>query len=314
MSDELPKDFDPHAYLALHTDVAKARVNPAKHYIEFGLREGRAYKAADPAAGTMTAEDWRARAHARQRQAHSENPNCPEAFGFRVYSQSDEDGIIAEIFRRIGTTNNVFVEFGAERGVENNCRYLLESGWTGLWIEGVDSFCDTIVERHKDRLDSGQLKLIRSFVNKDNINGFITDSGIPHEIDLLSIDIDSIDYYVWEAISATSARLVVLEHNYDPPPADYVMPYNTYFRWNHHQSGFGSSLVANVRLGKQLGYTLVATGLYSPNGFYVRNDLLGNKFPGPYDAEGRYRDLDYQALVNFPGPPSAGEIGFLDMD
>lgn len=30
-----------------------------------------------------------------------------EKYGFKVYSQSDEDGIIEEIFNRIGTTNNV---------------------------------------------------------------------------------------------------------------------------------------------------------------------------------------------------------------
>ena len=34
-----------------------------------------------------------------------------EKNGFKVYSQNDEDGIIHEIFNRIGTTNKVFIEF-----------------------------------------------------------------------------------------------------------------------------------------------------------------------------------------------------------
>src|SRR6476660_8214849 len=57
-------------------------------------------------------------------------------FGHRVYSQIDEDGIIAEIFRRIGTGTRHFVEFGVENGMENNTTALLVQGWKGAWIEG----------------------------------------------------------------------------------------------------------------------------------------------------------------------------------
>jgi hypothetical protein len=49
--------------------------------------------------------------------------------GYKVYSQNDEDGIIAEIFRRIGTTSHTFVEFGVETGVECNTAKLLVEGW-----------------------------------------------------------------------------------------------------------------------------------------------------------------------------------------
>jgi len=52
--------------------------------------------------------------------------------GFKVYSQNDEDGIIQEIFKRIGTTNRTFVEFGVETGVETNTTKLLLEGWRGL--------------------------------------------------------------------------------------------------------------------------------------------------------------------------------------
>src|ERR1700747_3004907 len=55
--------------------------------------------------------------------------------GYKVYSQNDEDGIIAEIFRRIGTWSHTFVEFGVETGVECNTAKLLVEGWRGLWIE-----------------------------------------------------------------------------------------------------------------------------------------------------------------------------------
>jgi len=55
--------------------------------------------------------------------------------GFKAYSQNDEDGILQEIFRRIGVAGKTFIEFGVGLGTENNSLYLLLSGWRGLWIE-----------------------------------------------------------------------------------------------------------------------------------------------------------------------------------
>src|SRR5215475_6955019 len=55
-------------------------------------------------------------------------------YGFKVYSQCDEDGIIQEIFKRIETTNRIFVEFGVETGIECNTVKLLLEGWRGLWL------------------------------------------------------------------------------------------------------------------------------------------------------------------------------------
>lgn len=40
----LPEDFCPNKYLELHPDVRKAGVDPALHYLKFGLWEGRPYK------------------------------------------------------------------------------------------------------------------------------------------------------------------------------------------------------------------------------------------------------------------------------
>src|SRR5579871_5719441 len=64
--------------------------------------------------------------------------------GFKVYSQHDEDGIIQEIFRRIGATSRSFVEFGVETGVECNTAKLLVDGWRGLWIEANAQSCQAI--------------------------------------------------------------------------------------------------------------------------------------------------------------------------
>src|SRR5271166_913708 len=74
-------------------------------------------------------------------------------YGFKTYSQSDEDGIIQEIFKRIGTSNRIFVEFG----VESNSVKLLVEGWRGLWLEGSATRIEQICKNFKTFLDERRL-------------------------------------------------------------------------------------------------------------------------------------------------------------
>lgn len=41
---QLPSDFDPKGYLRMNPDVAAAKMNPAKHWMRSGYREGRRWK------------------------------------------------------------------------------------------------------------------------------------------------------------------------------------------------------------------------------------------------------------------------------
>ncbi len=58
------------------------------------------------------------------------------SFEHQVFSQGGEDGIVREIFRRIGTERRTFIELGAGDGTENNTTFLLQQGWSGIWCEG----------------------------------------------------------------------------------------------------------------------------------------------------------------------------------
>ena len=81
-----------------------------------------------------------------------DNPKKLNRYEFKVFSQAGEDGIISEIFNRIGTTNKFFVEFGVGNGLENNSAYLLVKGWQGYWIEGSERFCKSIRQSFEDLL------------------------------------------------------------------------------------------------------------------------------------------------------------------
>ena len=215
------------------------------------------------------------------------DPMHLERYGYKVYSQNDEDGIIQEIFRRIGTTNKIFVEFGVQNGLESNCHFLLFNGWNGLWIDGDEKMFKKLQEYFSGPLSTKQLTAINAFITVENINMLIGKEGnINGEIDLLSIDIDGNDYWVWEKITCVQPRVVVIECNPKfPPPCEWVMEYNQSHVWDGSDN-HGASLKSLELLGSRLGYSLVGTN--GINAFFVRSELVNDQFAEPLTAESLY--------------------------
>ena len=209
-------------------------------------------------------------------------------YGYKVYSQNDEDGIIAEIFRRIGTTSRTFVEFGVETGVECNSAKLLVEGWRGLWIESNAASAAAIQRDFAPFIADGKLALQGSLVTAENINGLIGQGGFSGEIDLLSIDIDRNDYWVWKAINAVDPRVVVIEYNATlRPPMALVVPYRADAQWDG-SNHYGASLEALVRLAAAKNYRLVGCSIAGVNAFFVRADLCADRFLEPATAQEHY--------------------------
>ncbi|MCX5731252.1 MAG: hypothetical protein NTY18_07855, partial [Deltaproteobacteria bacterium] len=115
--------------------------------------------------------------------------------GYRCFSQFDEDGLLDEIFRRIGTTCRFFIEFGVGDGLENNTVALLLAGWSGLWIEADSAQQERIRTSFREPLETRQLKLAGDFVTAENIEELLVRGGVPEEPDLISIDIDGNDFW-----------------------------------------------------------------------------------------------------------------------
>jgi len=209
-------------------------------------------------------------------------------YGFKIYAQNDEDGIIQEIFRRIGSTSRTFVEFGVESGVECNSVKLLVEGWRGLWIEARSDHADVIRRRFAPFLTGGKLTLLERLVNAENIDALLAQGGMSGEIDLLAIDIDYNDYWVWKAVTAVSPRAVVIEYNASlRPPLSLTVPYDPQRRWDG-SNFYGASLEALVRLGREKGYRIVGCSVAGVNTFFVRDDLCGDKFLEPATAAEHY--------------------------
>ena len=234
-----------------------------------------------------------------------DNPKKLNRYEFKVFSQAGEDGIISEIFNRIGTTNKFFVEFGVGNGLENNSAYLLVKGWQGYWIEGSERFCQSIRQSFEDLIANQQLTLKNTFITGENIEDLFRKGNVPTELDLLSIDIDGNDYWVWQAITNYRPRVVILEYNaIYPPESSWVMQYNPSHQWKYN-SHMGSSLKALEKLGHQKGYKLVACSFSGVNAFFVREDLLADHFCSPFSAENHYEPARYFLCSQKAGHPRA---------
>ena len=227
------------------------------------------------------------RAHA-ELALKSADPRCAEpgsllSHEYSVYSQNGEDGILHEIFRRIGTTNRVFVEIGAGSGLENCTAFLLTQGWSGYWLDGSAEFRQTLTTCSKAMRE--RICEHVGILTKENVGGTLKELGVPTEIDLLSIDIDHNTYYVWQGTERYRPRVAVIEYNAIlPADVDWQVEYRPDVGWSRNHN-FGASLKALEILGRGMGYSLVGCDFAGCNAFFVRDDLTGDRFAEPYTAE-----------------------------
>lgn len=213
----------------------------------------------------------------------------------RVYSQNGEDGILRAIFARVGPGNRYYVEFGVEDGLQCNTRYLREvHGWTGLLMDGG----------HEDPARN----LHREFITAENIGALFAKYAVPAEPDLLSIDIDGNDLYVWRALAPHyRPRVVVIEYNAMCGPTERLsIAYDPAFRWAGTDY-MGASLQALVSAFREWGYTLVACDSQGVNAFFVRAALVDGHFVRR-SAEELYRPPGFGPHPMF-GPNIDGRRG-----
>jgi len=214
-------------------------------------------------------------------------------FEAQVFSQNGEDGIISEILRRVGTTDRFFVEIGAGHGLEGNTAYLLRKGWKGIWLEADPRAVRSIHTHFAAELESGQLRLVHSFVTRENAPRLLSGAHVPNELDVLSIDVDRNTSHVWRALSAFRPRLLIIEYNASFPASDeWEVPYDADAVWDE-SSYFGASLKSLERIGAERGYVPVACERTGLNAFFVRADVAANHFPGPLTAEACYEPPRY---------------------
>jgi hypothetical protein len=220
--------------------------------------------------------------------AERSNLNRYEA---RVYSQNGEDGILAYLLSRIGAASRSFVEFGIGDGSECNTANLsLTFGWRGLLMEADPDAAEQARRFYRSRPTAPDVAIVTARATPDTIDDLLRRNGMAGEVDVLSLDIDGNEYWLWQAISAIEPRVVVAEYNASFGPKRLLtVPYREDFdRYREHPSGFyhGCSLAALAKLGEAKGYVLVGCESRGANAFFVKRDAAAGKLEAvdPADA------------------------------
>lgn len=242
---------------------------------------------------------------------------------FKVFSQWGEDGIIQFLVQRLEIPNKVFIEFGVEDYTEANTRFLLiNNNWSGLVIDAAKENVNFI--KRDDIYWRYNLLAICSFITKDNICRLISQNIKEKDIGLLSIDIDGNDYWVWEAITTVSPRIVICEYNGIFGCEHRIsVPYAAEFnRFKKHYSNlyWGASLPALCFLAEKKGYVFVGCNSNGNNAFFIRKDISlfpavdckkGFVMPKFRESRGRNHKLTY--LSNADGIKAICDLEVFDL-
>jgi hypothetical protein len=200
-----------------------------------------------------------------------------------VFSQNGEDGIIEALLERLRLAKGVLCEIGIQDGREcNSANLILNNDWKGLLVEGDQSFAKMAQAFYRSRSRS-DVRVVSAYVTRENLATVLQPLKSQFgRCDLLSIDIDSNDYWIWQSAQALALapKLVIIEYNaYFGPDRNVTVPYTSPFdRFEAHYSGyyFGASLTALNRISKSNGYSLVCCDSKGANAFFVSTGLLSD--------------------------------------
>lgn len=192
-----------------------------------------------------------------------------DAKASNLYSQNGEDGLLAAIFERIGTENKWCCECGAADGLWfSNTRQFINQGWNAVLIEGDFETYERLLKNSATRpAGGGVIHLFNRFISGDPRNGYtlddtLSDAGAPVDMDLLIIDVDGQDYYLFNSLWKYRPRVVVCEYYPDTDPM--FIP---------EVGGPGQAGKHAIQyVGDARGYKPVCATRY--NIIFVRNDLI----------------------------------------
>jgi len=220
----------------------------------------------------------RAEVAALQRAALRDLPDVPYPERlllerFRVMSQNEEDGILFALLRAAGHSTRRCVEIGCGDNGGNSGFLVDELGFQGLMIDGEQSNVDAV----RRLFSPARLLAERAWVTRENAGDLLREHGFDGEIDVLSIDVDGNDLWIWEALDAVEPRVVAIEYNsLFGPERSLAVPYDPGFERRSADEGgtyWGASLAALAAVGARKGYRLVGGDHRGVNAFFVRAGL-----------------------------------------
>lgn len=140
------------------------------------------------------------------------------AYARNKYSSQDgEDGVIEEILRRLGEhieLDKHCSEFGAWDGVHlsNACYFVRNKGYSAVFIEGDE---DRVADL-KRKYPQENVKKVHRFVTfegSNSLDNIYKQYDLPKNFDFISIDVDGVDYHIFESMRQYKPKVVCIEFN-----------------------------------------------------------------------------------------------------
>ncbi len=219
-------------------------------------------------------------------------PERLTACRFPYLSQNGEEGITLAVFRAAGLNGSRLVEIGCGSNGGNSGFLVKECGWSAMLIDGSED----CIARIGARFAGCKVTSVQSYVTTANVNDLLQQKGFGEDVDVLSIDIDGNDYWIWDAL-LVAPRLVIMEYNslFGPERAVTIQYQPDFNRFKRDSAYYGASLAALEKLARHKGYRLITTEPAGVNAYFLRNDI-GPEIPEVSVADAfRYQEKHLRA-------------------
>jgi hypothetical protein len=231
---------------------------------------------------------------------------------YKIFSQTGEDGIIDFLLTKLDILSCKFVEIGVGDYSEANTRYIYEKSFSEGLIVDIENNLKEKVSKNIN-IWKGLLYIENIEIDSENINSVLDKYNLNRDLDLFSLDIDGLDYWVVENLRPQISKLCVLEYN---PTFGHTMEVTipkikNFNRFKSHYSGcyYGSSLKAMISLMDRKGYDFLGTNKLNFNAFFVLKDIS-------YKFEHLKKNLnnlqDYSLIKIRDSKNKLGKLDFLD--
>ena len=208
--------------------------------------------------------------HVALQQSSLADPAAVASRRFRLYSQNEEDGITLALLAAAGVQSRTFVEIGSGQSGGNSAVLALDLGWSGLMVEAHRPHA------RKLRTLMGanpKVTVLCERVSSAGLNAMLKAQHLTGELDFMSIDIDSIDYWLLDALKQVSPRVLVMEYNAHFGPRRAVTLPDADLPSVRPKGYFGASLAALEKRARGKGYRLVLCEESGVNAYFLRHDV-----------------------------------------
>lgn len=195
-----------------------------------------------------------------------------------VFSQNGEDGILQYLIKSLKLKNIRFIEIGTEGYEQCNTRYIFETmRCDGLIIDPVKDLKNK-ARKNVINFWKNNLKVVNDYATPENINLILENNNFHNDIDIFSLDIDSIDYWIIKKLKKNVSKIFVAEYNSNfGPELEITVPnIKDFNRTNYHYSNlcWGVSLKALIKIMIEKNYTFIGSDEFNINAFFVSNEYI----------------------------------------